>query len=95
MAGTGGHSPLEQFEIHRLIEIEIGGLDVSFTNSALVMVISLAAITLLMTLGMRRRALVPGRWQSLAEMSYEFAANLLRLGGTLAVVPSIIFSKAC
>jgi F-type H+-transporting ATPase subunit a len=72
------HSPLAQFEIKPLVPIEIGGLDVSFTNSALVMVVSFAAITLLMTLGMRRRALVPGRWQSLAEISYEFVANLLR-----------------
>ncbi len=72
------HSPLAQFEINRLVPIEIGGVDVSFTNSALLMVISLAGITLFMTLGMRRRALVPGRWQSLAEMSYEFVANLLR-----------------
>ncbi len=72
------HSPLAQFEIKRLVEIDIGGLDVSFTNSALLMVISLAGITLFMIVGMRRRALVPGRWQSLAEMAYEFVANLLR-----------------
>ena len=72
------HSPLAQFEINRLVEIDLAGADVSFTNSALLMVISLAGITLFMTLGMRRRALVPGRWQSLAEMSYEFVANLLR-----------------
>ena len=72
------HSPLVQFEINRLVEIDLGGVDVSFTNSALLMVIALAGAILFMTLGMRRRALVPGRWQSLAEMSYEFVANLLR-----------------
>jgi F-type H+-transporting ATPase subunit a len=36
------------------------------------------AITLFLTLGMRRRTLVPGRWQSMAELSYEFIANLIR-----------------
>ena len=72
------HSPLAQFEINRLVPIELGGVDVSFTNSALLMVVSLAGITLFMMLGMRRRALVPGRWQCLAEVSYEFVANLLR-----------------
>ncbi len=72
------HSPLAQFEINRLVPIDLGGVDVSFTNSALLMVVSLAGITLFMALGMRRRALVPGRWQSLAEMTYEFVANLLR-----------------
>jgi len=72
------HSPLAQFEINRLVPIELGGVDVSFTNSALLMVASLAGITLFMMLGMRRRALVPGRWQCLAEVTYEFIANLLR-----------------
>ncbi|MGH6880971.1 MAG: F0F1 ATP synthase subunit A, partial [Hypericibacter sp.] len=33
---------------------------------------------LFLTLSMRGRALVPGRWQSMAEMSYEFIANLVR-----------------
>lgn len=72
------HSPLAQFEINRLVPIELGGVDVSFTNSALLMVASLAGITLFMMLGMRRRSLVPGRWQCLAEVTYEFIANLLR-----------------
>jgi F-type H+-transporting ATPase subunit a len=72
------HSPLAQFEIHALVPLKIGGLDVSFTNSALMMVIAMLAITLFITLGVRRHALVPGRWQSMAELSYEFIANLIR-----------------
>ena len=74
----GGHSPLEQFEIKELIPINIGGYDLSFTNSALTMVVAVVLVILLMMVGTRKRALVPGRWQSLAEMSYEFCANLLR-----------------
>ena len=77
-AGGGGHSPLAQFEIDRLIPLQLGGIDVSYTNSALVMTVALLTATLFLTLGMRRHALVPGRWQSMAEMSYEFVANLLR-----------------
>ncbi len=73
-----GHSPLEQFKIHHLVEMELGGVDVSFTNSALCMVIVATAVTLLLTLGPRKRALVPGRWQSIAELSYEFIANMVR-----------------
>lgn len=72
------HSPLAQFEIKRLAEIHIGGLDISFTNSSLFMVISVALITLMLTVSMRGRAMVPGRMQSLAELSYEFVANMLR-----------------
>jgi F-type H+-transporting ATPase subunit a len=76
--GAGGHSPLEQFEIKRLIPIDIGGLDLSFTNSALFMLIAVALATLFLTYSMRTRALVPGRLQSVAELSYEFIANMIR-----------------
>ncbi len=69
--------PLEQFKIERLIPIHIGGLDVSYTNSALLMTVAVALITALLVLGTRQRALVPGRWQSLAEMSYEFVADMV------------------
>ena len=78
MAGAEQLNPLEQFEIHRLIPIEIGGVDVSFTNSSLWMVIAITLVTLFLTLSVRRRALVPGRWQSLAELAYEFIANMIR-----------------
>jgi F-type H+-transporting ATPase subunit a len=72
------HSPLAQFEIKRLVPMEIGGIDVSFTNSSLFMVIVVLGITLLMTVSMRGRAMVPGRLQSMAELSYEFIANMLK-----------------
>ena len=73
------HSPLAQFQIHPLGgPIQIGGLDVSFTNSALWMVIAVAAITAFMLLGTRKQAIVPGRWQSLCEGMYDFISNLLK-----------------
>jgi F-type H+-transporting ATPase subunit a len=72
------HSPLEQFEIKRLIPVEIGGIDASFTNSSLWMILALLAVSLLMMAAMRQRALVPGRLQSIAEMSYEFVAGMIR-----------------
>jgi F-type H+-transporting ATPase subunit a len=75
---AAGHSPLAQFEIKTLIPLQVGQIDVSFTNSALFMTATVILITLFMVLGMRKRALVPGRWQSVAELSYEFVANLLR-----------------
>ena len=73
-----GHSPLAQFEIKTLIPLKLGEIDVSFTNSALFMSLTLVMVTLFLVLGMRQRALVPARWQSMAELSYEFVANLLR-----------------
>jgi len=73
-----GHSPLEQFAIKTLIPLEVGGTNVSFTNSALFMVIALVLATAFLVFSTRGRALVPGRWQCLAEISYEFVANMLR-----------------
>jgi len=76
--GGEQHSPLAQFEINELVPIEIGGHNISFSNSALMMVITITLILLLMLLGTRKRAMVPGRWQALAELCYEFVANLIR-----------------
>jgi F-type H+-transporting ATPase subunit a len=77
-AGGGGHSPLEQFEIHELVPIHIGDLNLSYTNSALWMTIAVALTTALFAVGMRRRAMVPGRLQSVAELAYQFVANMVR-----------------
>ncbi|MBF0095061.1 MAG: F0F1 ATP synthase subunit A [Alphaproteobacteria bacterium] len=71
-------SPVHQFEIHPLIPIQMGGVDVSFTNSALFMVLAVVASYVFLVLGMGGRSLVPGRWQSLAEVTYEFVANMVR-----------------
>ena len=70
--------PLDQFEIHRLIELEAFGVDVSFTNSSLWMVLNVAAVTLFLILAMRGRAIVPGRWQSMAELAYTLIAGTVK-----------------
>jgi F-type H+-transporting ATPase subunit a len=71
--------PIEQFQIHNIVPmLRIGGRDIAFTNSALMMFIIVAAISVLMIGATMRRALVPGRFQSVAEMSYEFVANTVR-----------------
>ena len=72
------HSPLAQFEIKTLLPIRIGDADISFTNSSLFMVIALVAISIFLIMGMRKRQLVPGRWQSMAELCYEFVAGVIR-----------------
>ncbi len=58
--------------------IEVGDVDVSFTNSATFMVLTVLAIGIFLILGMRRPAMVPGRWQSMVELSYVFIANLIK-----------------
>ncbi|MDP1639307.1 MAG: F0F1 ATP synthase subunit A [Hyphomicrobium sp.] len=69
---------MEQFQIKRLIPIDLFGWDVSFTNASLFMVIAMAIIPLFYLVAMNRRSLVPGRLQSTAELSYEFIANMVR-----------------
>ena len=58
--------------------LQIGDLNLAYTNSALWMTIAVIAITALMVLPTRGRAMVPGRLQSVAEMLYEATANMLR-----------------
>lgn len=71
-------NPLHQFEIHVVAPLHIGGLDLSLTNSAVFMLVTVIAVTAFLTIGMRDRRLVPGRWQSMAELSYEFIAGMVR-----------------
>jgi F-type H+-transporting ATPase subunit a len=78
VAAEHGASPLHQFVIERLVPLQIGGVDLSFSNSALFMAISVALITAFLTLSMGGARLVPSRWQSAAELCYEFIANMIR-----------------
>jgi F-type H+-transporting ATPase subunit a len=73
-------NPMEQFEVKPLIDhplFSIGGHPIYFTNQALFMCVVVAAISLFLTLAMSRGRLVPSRGQSMAEVSYDFVANMI------------------
>lgn len=70
--------PLEQFEIKPIVEITVSGLDLSFTNSALWMVIAAGTVTALLLAGTRRRSMVPNRIQAFGEMLYNAVAGMVR-----------------
>jgi F-type H+-transporting ATPase subunit a len=71
--------PIHQFEIKEFFPIvHLGKIEIAFTNSALFMLIALVLILLLMLGATSSRALIPGRLQAVAEMSYEFVATSLR-----------------
>ena len=73
------HSPLAQFEVKTLIEMpQIAGMNIDFTNASLFMLLSLITVWGFLTLGIRRRSLIPNRWQSMVELSYQFVANTVR-----------------
>ncbi len=78
---TGGFNidPMHQFEVTPIIELPtIAGIDPSFTNASLWMVIVVGVATLLLMASTRRASLVPGRLQSMGELTYEFVANMMR-----------------
>jgi F-type H+-transporting ATPase subunit a len=71
--------PIHQFEIKKFFSLfQVGAHDIAFTNSAAFMLAALIIIAALMLLPTRRRALVPSRMQSIAELSYEFIADTIR-----------------
>jgi F-type H+-transporting ATPase subunit a len=71
--------PIHQFEINKLVTLgKIGAHEIAFTNSSLFMAITLVGIWALLVAGSSKRALVPGRMQSIAELSYEFVANTIQ-----------------
>ncbi|HWD12019.1 F0F1 ATP synthase subunit A [Pseudochrobactrum sp. sp1633] len=71
--------PIEQFEIKPIAEFgEFGGIQLAFTNSALFMLITIVSAGAFLFLSARGRTLIPGRWQSSAEILYEFVSTTLR-----------------
>src|SRR5919107_1028564 len=71
--------PIHQFELKPIFSLgHIGHTEIVFTNAALYMLAAVLVIALLTTMATRSGSLVPGRLQSLAEMSYEFVADTVR-----------------
>ena len=68
--------PLKQFVVKPLIELPaVAGYNIDFTNASLFMMLATFGTILLLSFGMRGRALVPGRWQSVVELTYNFVAS--------------------
>ncbi|MBN34451.1 MAG: F0F1 ATP synthase subunit A [Rhodospirillaceae bacterium] len=76
--GDGGHSPLSQFSVSKTVDLTVGGLELHITNSVLWMFAATILVIAFTTIFMSKRAMVPGRMQSLVELSYEFIANMIR-----------------
>lgn len=77
-SADGGTDPIHQFEVYPLLEIPLFGMDLSFTNASLFMVLAVIAASALLVLGFGRGTLIPGRIQSIAEIFYEFIAKMVR-----------------
>jgi F-type H+-transporting ATPase subunit a len=72
------HSPLDQFTVSPIVELpKLFGINVSLTNSAVYMLVAVLAAAVLFVIATRKRAVVPGRAQSLAEITYQFVRCIL------------------
>ncbi len=69
---------MHQFVIGRMSDWQLGGLDISFSKAAAFMFAAVTVATLFLVLTTSRRAMVPGRWQSVAELWYEFIADMIK-----------------
>jgi F-type H+-transporting ATPase subunit a len=71
--------PIHQFQIKKIVSLgEIGGVEIAFTNSAAFMLAAVALTVGGLVLATAGRSLVPGRVQSVAEVTYEFIADMVR-----------------
>ena len=70
-------SPLAQFEIKEIFPITVNDINISFTNSSLAMLITALLILLILILGTRKVQLIPNKFQTLLELSYEFISDMI------------------
>ena len=71
-------NPMQQFSVHKIgPEIKIAGIDLSFTNASLFMVISAVSITLFLYLGTKERKIIPDKIQLISEILYSFVAKMI------------------
>ena len=71
-------NPMHQFNIYRIgPEVNLGGIDISFTNASLFMMISALGIIGLFFVGTMRKAIVPTKIQLLAELGYTLISKMI------------------
>ena len=72
------NSPVEQFTIKILFNLQLFGFDISFTNASLFMMIAVIGSSIFLYLGVLKSKLIPNRFQSLVEMTFEFVSNMVK-----------------
>ena len=71
-------NPMHQFEVYKVgPEINLGGINLSFTNASLFMTISAILISSLLFFGTKKKSLIPSKIQLITEMSYTFIAKMI------------------
>ena len=71
-------NPMHQFNVYKIgPEIKINGIDFSFTNASLFMLISAISISIFLLLGTKDKKIIPGKFQLLSEMLYNFISKMI------------------
>ncbi len=71
-------NPMHQFNVYKIgPEIKINGVDLSFTNSSLFMLLSAVFIFLFLLFGTRQKKIIPGKIQLISEMLYDFITKMI------------------
>ena len=71
-------NPMQQFTVHRIgPEIKMAGIDLSFTNASMFMVISASVILLFLFFSSKEKKIIPSKLQLIAEMFYTFVAKMI------------------
>jgi len=69
-------NPLHHFELHNIVDLHLGGLDLSISQGVVTMWVVVAAVFFLFSAAARRRALVPSGAQNVVEMGVEFIRDI-------------------
>ena len=73
------NNPMHQFEIHKIYDLQLFGIDISVTNSTVFMLITTALIIAVLSLGIRKgyHLRQPNKAEVVSEQAFNFVANLV------------------
>jgi F-type H+-transporting ATPase subunit a len=70
--------PLHQFLISPIVSLSILGVNISFTNTSLFMVLSIFLIFVLFYLALRSSDIFPGRLKMFVEIIFSFVSDTVK-----------------
>ena len=69
--------PIHQFEIKKIVPLELNNIDISFTNSSMFMILTILVVSIFLILSIKNKKVIPNRFQIISELLYEFIANMI------------------
>lgn len=69
--------PIHQFEIKKIVPLELNNIDISFTNSSMFMILAILVVSIFLILSIKNKKIIPNRFQAMSELLYEFIANMI------------------